>query len=293
MMLVSNAAAHAFEPNGLGAFRPKKKILIPIPTRGMGLTEAEISAALIGGAGPETAAWQARYGAGGSYSREASVVTAAREEQVERDLPESSGPASLYVAAQCGPSDAACIAENERRQQANMALIQNANREFNMQVCRSNAAMNPGTVNDRDCTGLYSPLPVPPATGPKVLVAPSGGSYSVPVEAGTPAQQQAAATAWAAQQKVMAAQEAASAAANKPNQTVAPKGQPGEVTTGGSGITAAELAAILAAQNSPGGGGEAAAPFSLVGADGKIMGLEPMTLALIAAGVGALMLLKK
>lgn len=194
--------------------------------------------------------------------------------------PESSAPVALYVAAQCGPSDYACIAENERRTQANIKLIENANREFNMAACRANAALNPGTVNDWDCVGLYSPVPVPPASGPKVVVAPSGGSYSAPAEARTAVQERDAATAWDIWQTK-------SAAANKPNQTVPPKGQPGEVATGG-GITAAELATILAAQNKQTGPG-----FSLVDADGKILGLDPKMLMLIAAGVGALMLLKK
>ena len=42
-----------------------------------------------------------------------------------------------------------------------------------------------------------------------------------------------------------------------------------------------------------GTGAGTGAGFSLVDADGKILGLEPMTLALVAAGAGALLLLKK
>lgn len=319
MMIRSNAAAHAFVPNGLGAFQPKKKILIPMPTRGMrgacgpcgmgAMTEAEISAALIGGAGPTTEAWKARYGAGGSYQREASVIATYGDTNADKiaDVKYDSdteqwystnpsynaGGSAVYVAPElypseaCSPMDSACVARNDMVAQANQVLRDNANRLVFMANCMASGR---GAVCDQYKQVAEPPVPALYGEYRRKLPAINNQAQIV---GETVAQQKVNADAWAVQQKAMATQEAASAVANKPNQTVVPKPQPGEVATGGSGITAAELAAILAAQNNPGGGGEVAAPFSLVGADGKIMGLEPTTLALIAAGVGAFMLLKK
>lgn len=269
---------------------------------GLGLTDAEITAALVAGAGPGTPAYEARYGAGGTYLREPSVIATYGDANADHiaDVhldasgdwvadnpnltapPAGAPPVNLYVAMQCGPSDAACIAENERRQLANLRIIENANRAFNLQVCRYNASLNPAAVNVNDCTGLYSALPVLTASGEMRTVSPSGGEYSTPIGGETAAQLQARTQAWTAQQT-------ASATTNQPNQSVPPRPQPGEVPTGG-GITAAELAAILAAQNKQTDSGSG---FSLVDADGKILGLDPKVLMLIAAGVGVLMLLKK
>jgi len=301
MMLASNAAA-GLNPRGLRRTFPGHGNALGRvrALAGMGLTDAEITAALVAGTAsgrPGGAAYEARYGAGGSYLREASVIATYGDTDADKvaDVtynpvtkewlganpaygkpPESSPPVNLYIAAQCGPSDYACIAENERRQQANLRIIENANRAFNLQACRYNSSINPETVNDRDCTGLYSPLPALVASGEMRMVASSGGSYSIPADAGTPAQRQAAAGAWTAQQ-------AASAAANRPNQTVPPRPQPGEVPAAASETALERLLRESLAREAVGDGT----------GNGKILGLDPKVLALIAAGVGALMLLKK
>lgn len=274
MMLKSNAAAHAFVPNGLGAFQPKKKILAPMPARGMrgtcepcgmrgmGSTLLEQSLAYnwmdhVNDTTPAamTPEWEAYYGAGGTYSQQESVQRAEEEEEASVEGAVYVNP-NLYVTEACSPMDSACVARNDLVQQANFVILANANKAVFMANCRASGR---GSLCDQ-----YVQLPVP-------AVPPMAGS--------TGARPMLPALNGQSQIGGGTAQQAASSITNQPNQTVPPRGQPGEVATGG-GIVAAALV-------------PPAAPFSLIGADGKILGLDPMVVALIAAGVGALVLLKK
>jgi hypothetical protein len=179
----------------------------------------------------------------------------------------------LYAAKVCGAAEMMstdCVSYNAQVQQANMALQENARRAWNLRVCEDNAAVNPGTATDQPCTQFQTRLPVPAVPGGVLQEAVcSGGQCYTPLMGTTPT----TATGRVDTAARATAQQAASAITNQPNQSVPPRPQPGEVAAAAAAKAAAEAAAVA-------GGG-------------KILGLEPMTLAIIvAAGVGALVLLK-
>jgi hypothetical protein len=148
-------------------------------------------------------------------------------------------------------------------------LQENARRAWNLLVCEHNAAVNPGT--DVPCTQYQGALPVPAAPSGAVkqqAVCTSGECYT-PFMGGTPT---TTSTAPAREIPILTPQQAASFYSGRPNQSVPPRPQGGEVPTGGT----------------------APAPPPTSAGDGLILGFEPTTLAIIAAvGVGALLLLRK
>jgi hypothetical protein len=225
------------------------------------MTTAQAIAAIAAGAGPDTEAYRTYYGAGGAYSQALSVQAAAAESAAAvAPLPDGPPAPMLYPAQVCGAAEMIatdCVAHNAAVQQANLALQENARRAWNLRVCEHNAALTPGTAQDVQCGQYRGDLPVPavPGNPPKQPAVCSGGQCYTPFVGGaadTPQQQ-------------------ASMVSGKPNQTVPPKGQPGEVPRDGGGS-----------------GGGTAAPSG----DGKIFGMDPLMLAVVA-GVGALLLLRK
>ena len=245
-----------------------------------GMAKADAIAAIAAGAKPGSEAYEAYYGATGYYSQGASVIRGVEETAARREpLGEQPAP-MLYGAKPCGAAEMGstdCVSYNMQVQQANMALQENARRAWNLTVCEHNAAVNPG-ANDMPCGQYKDRLPVPAVPGNPVLqqaVCTEGECYT-PFIGGTDTR---VATRPVVPVAPLTQQQIASYTQNKPNQTVPPKEQPGEVPV----KTAAELAAEkLAAEKLAAGGAD----------DGKIFGMDPVMLAVIA-GVGALLLLKE
>jgi len=305
MMLQSNAAGRAFTPNGLEAFRPKVKTLAGM--RGLGvMTQEEALAQLQVEAQAydwrtapavfaPTKAWTAYYGPSGYYTE--AEAPAKKAENVgdsgggnggggtvnwDTYQPGARTPLMQIPAEDCSPSDVGCVMRNAQRQQANMALNAVHIQAFNLDVCEANRALNPGLASS--CGQYRGTIVVPAAPGvPQLAARQPDTSVGVPVV-----------PAWTPQQ-------VASSITNQPNQSVPPRGQPGEVRAPSVTETALERLRREALEREAAAREEAAGRdagtgggFSLADAGGKILGLEPMTLAIIAAmGVGALMLLKK
>lgn len=97
-------------------------------------------------------------------------------------------PIAYYPMEQCDPLDSACVARNAQRQQANMALAAERNRQINYATCVANAMLN-GRDPDSACAQYADPIPVPPAPGAL--------AYTSPAELERLAQQQ---QAWIEQQ---------------------------------------------------------------------------------------------
>jgi hypothetical protein len=291
MMLDSNAAAD-LNPRGLRQPFPGQGKALgrghPVRTRartgwngrrhalagmsaveGLGMSTAEAISAIAAGAGPGTEAYQLYYGSGGVYSQAASVQAAVAESGGAVDpLPENPPAPMLYGAMPCGAQEMSstnCVAYNQQVQTANLVLQANARRAWDLRRCEYNAAVNPGTATDVSCDQYRGQDLVPTVPGgvlqPAVC---SGGECYTPFIGGT----QAGQTTQAAQYAPPTPQQQASAIANRPNQTVPPREQPGEVVIGG--------------------GGEGGVTD---GGDGKIFGLDPILLVAIA-GVALLALRK-
>lgn len=205
----------------------------PLVSAGLGSTAAEISALAARVAAGDSSAEEAYrealksyYAEGGTYQSSPSVQAAESVRQLAAPPPEMPAP-MLYAAEECDIKDGACIARNAARQQANMALMENARRAYNLQVCEYNAAINPG--QDLSCDQFRQQVPVPPASGPMQQAVCTGGQCYTPAAGDT--------AAVSAQEK--ARQEAygrqyTSAGVPRqqpsvPNQTTPPRPQPGEV----------------------------------------------------------------
>lgn len=234
----------------------------------------EAIAQIAAGAGPGSAAYESYYGAGGMYEQAASVKAAAAEPDYYDAGPSGPPAPMLYAAKVCGAAEMGttdCVAFNAAVQRANMAIQENARRAWNLQVCKQNAAINPGT-NDVPCTQFEARLPEPVVPGGiKQQAVCSGGECYTPFVGGTstdvpigPFKDVVPPTP----------QQQASYIANKANQTVPPKPQPGEVPKDGGGGT---------------GDGDGEGDGK---GDGKIFGMDPIMLAVIA-GVGLLLVVRK
>ena len=251
------------------------------------MNEADAIAAIAAGAKPGSEAYEAYYGKAGFYSQEGSVKAAAAEASYyDEGLPAGPPAPMLYPAKQCGAAEMMttdCVSHNAAVQQANMAIEENARRAWNLQVCRHNAAINPGT-NDVPCTQYEARVPEPavPGNPTKQQAVCSGGQCYTPFVGGTPP---TASSGPAREVAPPTPQQQASYIANRPNQSVPPREQAGEVVVKTAAQLAAEKAAAEEAEaaKKAAGGGDG---------DGKIFGLDPVMLAVIA-GVGALLLLKK
>lgn len=303
MMLDSNAAGRSFTPNGLGDFRPKTRTWAG--TRGMGSTLLEQSLAYNWREHltPETSVfvptpeWTAYYGSGGTYSQSASVERAEEEEERGRIVEAVYREPSLYATEACSPMDSACVGRNSTVQLANFVLRDNANRAVFMANCMASGR---GAECNQYRQVAVPAVPTMAGGAARPLLPGIGGQAQIAGE--TPEQKKASAEAWSGYRTAATPQQVASSITNQPNQSVPPRPQGGEVAA--PGITETVLERLLreelereaAAGKETAGTGTGAgtgAGFSLVDADGKILGLEPMTLALVAAGAGALLLLKK
>jgi len=265
MMLAASAAARDFSPNPL----PNPFLGYGRVPTGLGEMSKADAASILGGAASQTAtaaqkkeAWEAYYGAEGFYAHGPSVVEAAREAAAYREPPGDQPAPMLYAAMPCGANEMGsgpCVSFNAQVQRANMALLENARREWKLKMCEYDASLNPKSVR-QPCDQYQARLDVPPVAGGVLQEAEcSGGQCYTPYIGTAP---------------TAATGRVDTVARDKPNQSVPPRPQPGEVPV----KTAAEK---LAAEK-------------LAADGGKIFGMEPMTLAVIAAaGVGALMLLKK
>lgn len=282
MMLASNAPAKDFTTNplrvnlhaGSREWRWSGRYgRAGMGRAGMGMTTADAIAAIAAGAGPGTPAYESYYGAGGTYSQAASVMTAAAEESYyDEGLPSGPPAPMLYAAMPCGAqemSSGPCVGFNAQVQAANLVLQENARRAWNLATCERDVRLNPGTATNLDCGKYRGSLPipaVPPAAQLQQAVCTEGECYTPYVgqtsstPSGGPATPVAPPTP----------QQQASSVSGKPNQTVPPKGQPGEVPKDGGG-----------------GGGETVVPDG----GGKIFGMDPIMLAVVA-GVALLALRK-
>ncbi len=263
MMLYSNAPVRDFTANPLRAGTGMGRL---------GMTDAEARAAIAGGAGPGTEAYEQYYGAGGTYAQAESVERAQAEREYE-NVTEPAGPPApmLYAAMPCGPQEmlsGPCVSFNAQVQNANLVLQENARRAYHLQACEYNAAVNPGTATDLNCEQYRGGLPEPPAppSAVKQQAVCSGGECYTPYAGQTPT---APSSAPAREVAPPTPQQQASYISGRPNQTVPPRGQPGEVAVDGGWIS--ELPPLT-------GGG-------------KIFGLDPMILA--AAALGVLLVLRK
>lgn len=240
---------------------------------GMGaMTREEAIAALVAGAGPDTEAFKTYYGEGGYYSQAESVQRAEAETASSAGgsaPPPEMSPPQLYAAEVCGPTDGACIERNEQRQLANMALMENARRAYELQVCEYNAALNPGTSTDQPCGQFREQVPVPPATGPMQTAVCTSGECYTPISGDTAAGAAQRATQYATQYTPQGVPRSM-----VPNQNVPPRPQAGEVGTGGTGT----------------GGGGTQPPA----AGGEwIPGLSNKVLLLGAAGLAAVFMMSR
>lgn len=239
-------------------------------------TAAEVSAlaaAAADGSTQDVAAYKAAltayYAEGGTYDTAASVQTAERVSSVAAPPSEMAAP-QLYAAEECDVRDGACIARNHARQDANLALLENARRAFNLQVCEYNAAINPG--QDQPCEQFRTPVPVPAASGAMQTAVCTGGQCYTPIlgdtGAVTPAQK-AAQKQYASQYTPQGVPLAPPP--QVPNQAVPPRPQAGEVPV-------ADAQVYRESMNPESGG---------------LFGMSNTTLAILAAAaVGGIVLMK-
>jgi len=256
------------------------------------MTKAE-AIAILGGAQQATAtkaqmdeAYKAYYGPTGYYSQAPSVREAASyfDEGGAMAPPPSEMPAPmLYPAAPCGASEMMstnCVAANAQVQQANLAIMENARRAYNLQHCEYAAKLNPGTAQDVPCAQFRVLVPVPAAPGVKQPAVMSGGQMYTPIAGAVSANEQLAAReAQQAAQREFQAQYTPSGVPRVPNQAVPPPPQAGEVPAldpgAGTGTGTGSGAGT-------GGGSAPALPF----------GLTANTLMIGAAALAAVFLLK-
>jgi hypothetical protein len=212
------------------------------------------------------------------YSGEGADSTAHRGGQD----PGSEMPApKLYATEECGPTDGACIGRNQQRQVANMALLENARRDWNLLVCQNNAALNPGTANDRPCGQFESKVQVPPAPGVLTTAVCSGGQCYAPIASspggggGGSGYQEPGGARPGTGGGASGGGTTGGSPTGVPNQTTPPKPQAGEVPTSGT----------------TGGGGQ---QQTQAPAGGSFLdGIDSKTLIMIAAGVVVVMFAMK
>ena len=221
------------------------------------------------------AGWQARYGEGGTYEREPSVIRGEQESGGEQFAlaPISWSTIPTYQYRSCNPTDTNCVMANVLAEQANLAIGFNAEQAWLLAKCEHEEAMNGRVPAGPRCDQYRVTRAVPgvPASVGAPMVA-SGSSAPL-----TPEQQQSL-NVYQSQYTPEGVRRPTA-----PNQTTPPRPQPGEVVTSGTG------APPVPPPQTTGGDGKG---VDGKGVDGKIFGMDPVMLAVIA-GVGALLLRKK